>query len=575
MKYFIYCRKSTESEDRQLLSLPAQKRALDEYAQKEGLEIVDRFTESASAYKVGRPEFNKMVERLQDGEADAILVWQYNRIARNSLDGGMIIYMLDSGVIKGIRTPTGYTDGSGNSKFMLALEFAMSKKSSDDNSESVKRGNKEKVLRGWSIKKYSGYMFVEDPATGEPILANDPERFDLIKRALQMVINYKSPPKVLEILNDEWGFRTPKTRRIGGKPMGISNFYKVLHNEFYAGWIYTADGQRVRGKHEAMITDREYDQIQMILGYKGKSRPKTVSLPYRGLMQCGECGSAICLEEKYQVICSGCKYKFASRNRTTCPKCELAIDKMDDPTRLHYIYGACTKKKNHECTQKTIRIEALEAQIHDYLMSLEIKPKVCDWVLKQLKTNTEGQIAVNTQALDNLQKVVSGTQRELDGLLVQYTQPENKDRKIISTEAYMKRKGELEENKKQAVEKLADLTQRVANFMGDTEEKFNFAVKAATDFNTGDFETRTTVFRNLGQNLKLLDRKVLIDQDILHLFIRKANADIRAYTIDPLEPEKSIDIYEKTGLINPVISILQGWKESNLRRRFWRPQSYH
>jgi DNA invertase Pin-like site-specific DNA recombinase len=357
MKYFIYCRKSTESEDRQLLSLPAQKRALDEYAQKERLEIVDRFTESASAYKVGRPEFNKMVERLQDGEADGILVWQYNRIARNSLDGGMIVYMLDSGVLKGIRTPTGYTDGSGNSKFMLQLEFAMSKKSSDDNSESVKRGNKEKVLRGWSTKKHAGYMFVEDPSTGEKIIANDPTRFDQVKKALQLVINHKSPPGVLETLNDEWGYRTIKTRKNGGQPMSISNFYKILHSEFYAGWIYTMDGERVRGKHQAMITDREYDTIQTILGYKGKTRPKILILPYRGLMQSGECGSAIFLEEKYQLICSKCKHKFAYRAKSACPECNLAIEKMVDPTRLHYIYASCTKKKHKEFTQKTIRIE--------------------------------------------------------------------------------------------------------------------------------------------------------------------------------------------------------------------------
>jgi len=558
MKYFIYCRKSTESEDRQILSLPAQQRALDEYAEKEKLQIVDRFVESASAYKVGRIEFAKMIERLQNKEADGILVWQYNRIARNSLDGGMIIYMLDSGVLRGIRTPTGYTDGSGNSKFMLALEFAMSKKSSDDNSESVKRGNKEKVLRGWSTKKHAGYKFVEDLSTGEKIIANDPNRFDLLKRALQMVLQYKSPPKVLEILNDEWGFRTTRTRKNGGRPMSISNFYKILHSEFYAGWIYTMDGQRIKGKHEAMISDRDYGTIQSILGLKGTTRPQTLVLPYRGLMKCGECGSAICLEEKYQLICSSCKYKFASRAKSACPNCNLSIDKMINPTRLHYIYASCIKKKNRACSQKTIRIEALEAQIKDYLMSIEISPKVSEWVLKQLKTNTEGQITINNQALVNLHELVLDTQKELDSLLVQFTQSDNRDRQIISTEAYMKRKAELEKEKRTGEEKLADLSQKVKNFMSDTEEKFDFAVRAAGEFNTGDYEARTTIFRNLGSNLKLYDKKVLVDQDILHLFIRKANEEIRTYTIDKLEPEKSIDIYEQVGHESQVISTLRG-----------------
>ena len=558
MKYFIYCRKSTESEDRQILSLPAQRRELREYAKREHLQVVGRFKESASAYKVGRPKFNKMIEKIQEGKADAILVWQYNRIARNSLDGGMIVYMLDTGVLKGIRTPTGFTDGSGNSKFMLQLEFAMSKKSSDDNSESVKRGNKEKVLRGWPTRRYPGYIFVEDPITKEKIIAKDPDRFDLIKKSIEMVLNFKSPPRVLEILNNEWGYRTPKTRHIGGKPMSISNFYKVLHNEFYCGWNFTTDGQRVRGNHESMIANSDYDEIQKILGYRGKARPKTVQLPYRGLMQCGECGSAICLEEKYQTICSGCKYKFASRNKTACPKCNLEIEKMDNPTQLHYIYAGCTKKKNRLCTQRSIKIDDLDKQIKEYLMSLEISSKVSEWVLKQLGTNTESQIAINAQALANQQRIITTTQNDLDGLLVQYTQAENRDRQIISTEAYQKRKIVLEKAMNEAEEKLSDISQKVKNFMGDTEEKFDFAVTAPERFNKGDCEKRTEVFRNLGSNLKLQDKKVLMDQEILHLFIRKTNANIAALTNDALEPEKSIDIYEKTGYETPVFSALRG-----------------
>lgn len=206
-------------------------------------------------------------------------------------------------------------------------------------------------------------------------------------------------------------------------------------------------------------------------------------------------------------------------------------------------------------------------------MSLHISPRVHEWVLRQLKKNTTSQVAINAQALENLQKVVTGAQRELDSLLVQYTQPENADRRIISTEAYMKRKGELESGKKQAESKLADLSQRVKNFMQDTEERFNFAVTAAERFERGGYETRTEVFRNLGSNLKLLDRKVLMTEDNLDIFIRKANNEIRTLTVDPLEPEKSIDEYDKTGVVSPVISVLQGWKESNLRYFFWREES--
>lgn len=574
LKYVVYCRKSTESEDRQILSLDAQRAELDKVVKREKLKVVGYYTEAASAYKLGRLKFSQILQRIQDGEANAILVWQYNRIARNALDGGMIVHLLDTGVLKAIRTATSLADGTGNSKFMLQLEFAMSKKSSDDNSESVKRGNRAKQLSGWDTHKHAGYMFVEEPDSSKKILVPDPVRYSLIKRAIEMVLEYKMPSQVIDILNKEWGYRTPKTKHQGGKPMSLSNLYKLMHDEFYCGWVHTMDGQKVRGKHEPMITDEQYDALQARLGSKGKPRPKSVNLPYRGILTCGECGSAVCLEEKHQLICSVCKHKFASKNKTACPKCNLDIGKMDNPTRLHYVYGRCTKKKNKECSQKTIRIEALEQQIKDYLMSLNISPKVHDWVLRQLKSNTEGQLAINTQALANLQKVVRDVESELGGLLVQYTQADNASRQIISTDAYMKRKTELEKGKEEAEGRLADLSQRAKNFMRDTEEKFDFATEVVERFTHGDFETRTEIFRNLGSNLKLLNRKVLMTEDNLNLFIRKANSDIRVYTISPLEPEKSIDVYEKTGQTNPVISTLQAWEGSNFRSRFWRPMSY-
>lgn len=565
LRYIVYCRKSTESEDRQILSLSAQKRELDLLVARDKLRVVGEYSESGSAYKIGRPGFNEMIERIKNGEADAILTWAYNRLARNPLDGGMVIYLLDSGILKAIRTNTAYADGTGSSKFTLGVEFLMSKKSSDDNSESVKRGNREKILRGWPIKKHAGYMFVEEPATGEKLLRKDPERFDLVQKAMRLVIEGKTPPATLEILNGDWGYRTPKTRKLGGKPMSMSNFYNILHEEFYAGWLYTDDGQRVKGKYEPMLSEVEYARLQEVLGNGGHVRPKYLELPYRGLMVCGECGSAVCLEEKYQVICTGCKFKFSYKNRDNCPKCGLKMAQMDSPTKLHYIYGRCTKKKDKSCSQKTIRVDRLEEQIKDYLMSLHISPRVHEWVLAQLKKNTTSQVALNAQALENLQRAVTGAQRELDSLLVQYTQPENADRSIISTDAYMKRKGEVESGKQGAEAKLADLSQRVKNFMRDTEEKFDFAVTAVERFERGGYEVRTEVFRNLGSNLKLLDRKVLMTEDNLNIFIRKANSDIHALTSDPLEPEKSIDAYDKTGVVSPTISVLQAWKGSNLR----------
>lgn len=576
MKYYIYCRKSTESEDRQILSLSAQKRELTEYAEKHRLQIVDTLSESGSAYKQGREKFNQMVENIQQGKAQGILVWAYNRLARNALDGGMLIHLLDTGELKEIRTPTGSTNGTGNNKFMLQLEFAMSKKSSDDNSESVKRGNKEKILRGWDIRKHPGYMFVEDPAYGwEKVLKPDPERFQLIQDAFRLILKGKTVRNILHKLNDEWGYRTPKTRRQGGKPMKLSNFYRMLHDEFYCGWLYTPDGERVEGKHTPMLTKQEFQEIQDILLNKTRPRPKTLDLPYRSQIFCGECGCTVCLEEKHQTICSECKTKFASKNRKKCRKCGFLISKMDNPTQLHYTYGRCTKKKKDiKCSQKTIRLEDLEQQITDFLDDIEISPKIHKWAIKQIDKKKEKFLKTNDHISGNHQKNLRRKVSEVEALFSSFTSPENADYTLIGPEEYQNKKNELTKEKDKIEQLIADASGQREIFMTKQEETFNISATAKKEFENGNYEKKTEIIHSLGSNLILEDRKIRIEQDYPWLYFKKANKELIKLEAKGLEPEKMIDIYEKTGVLNPVISCLQGHEDLNPDERFWRPSCY-
>lgn len=99
-KFFIYTRKSTDEPDRQILSIEAQITELKESAEKENLQIVNNFIESQTAKEPSRPIFNEMLSRIEKGEAEGILAWHPDRLARNSVDGGRIIYLLDIGKIK-------------------------------------------------------------------------------------------------------------------------------------------------------------------------------------------------------------------------------------------------------------------------------------------------------------------------------------------------------------------------------------------------------------------------------------------------------------------------------------------
>ena len=105
-KFFIYTRKSTDSEDRQVRSIADQLAELRELAKKENIDVVDTLVEKQTAKKPGRPIFAEMLKRIEAGEAKGILAWHPDRLARNSVDGGQIIYLVDTGIIQELKFPT-------------------------------------------------------------------------------------------------------------------------------------------------------------------------------------------------------------------------------------------------------------------------------------------------------------------------------------------------------------------------------------------------------------------------------------------------------------------------------------
>ena len=535
MKYIIYCRKSTESEDRQILSLPAQERELKALVEKEKLNVVKIFSESASAYKIGRPLFNKMIQMLREKKADAILVWTYNRLARNSLDGGMIIYLLDEGLIKEIKTPTGTIDGSGNGKFMLQLEFAMSKKSSDDNSEAVKRGNREKILKGLALKKHLGYKFVTNEETNERILVPDKERFKLLQKSFRLIIDGHSVNDTLTKLNDEWGFRTPKTKKLGNKPLALGSLYKILKSEFYCGWLYTARKERVKGKHIALITEAEFEKLQIIIGNHRRSRSKTLNLPYGGQIRCGECGCAVCLQEKYQCICSECKKKFASKNRDYCPFCQTKITDMKLPKHLHYIYASCIKKKKIKCHQHSINLENLEKQIKKILDSIELSPRIEQWLIKQINKKNQEKIVIFLQADQNLNKELVYIEKQITELLKKYTAPSNSNYEEIEPDEYKELKKNLKEQKKQIIERIGDNQAQKDQHHKFIESTFNFAATARQSFETATYKEKSLIIHQLGSNLILKDGNITIQSPYPWFYIQKAKQKLDSLKEQGLE----------------------------------------
>src|SRR3989338_3732959 len=183
MKYIAYCRKSTDEKDKQVLSIEQQIAELEEYSAREHLEVIDFVTEAKTAKIPGREQFGQLLRRIEKGEAQGIVSWHPDRLARNSVDGGKIIYLLDIGKLLDLKFPQFWFESTPQGKFMLNIAFGQSKYYVDNLSENVTRGMRYKIKNGiWPVKAPFGY--INDSSTRT--IQVDSKKSKTIKKAFQL-----------------------------------------------------------------------------------------------------------------------------------------------------------------------------------------------------------------------------------------------------------------------------------------------------------------------------------------------------------------------------------------------------
>lgn len=556
IKYFIYCRKSSEDDSKQILSLPAQKKELQEYAKKFDLKVVGVFSESKTAFKPGRVEFNKMIEAIQSGKANGILTWQANRIARNSLDGGKFIYLMDESNIKELKTPGRTFTNSSDDKFILNIEFGMAKKDSDDKSDNVKRGNNYKfhTKKEWIGPAKPGYLNYQDITTKEKKIKVDKLRFSLIQKAIHLVLRgTHTPMEALHTLNDEWSFRTRKTKKQGNRPIAKSGWYKILSDPYYYGLMVRTEGEVV-GTHKPMITEDEYDKLQIILGRKGKPRITKHKFAYKEVLKCGECDGSITAEEKWQIICSECKTKFHKGKLTNeCPNCHTLIEEMKKPKLLYYVFYHCTKRVNPKCSQGSIRLKDLESCISAELNRFEISEEFRDWAIEHLNELNDKEEVDQTSIKDNLILQLNKNDKSIRNLLREKIAPENAEYDKEMQEYYESEKKRLFKEKTNISQAIKKIDERQETWFEQAKDAFDFACTAKYNFETGDLKAKTYVLSRLGSNLTIKDRKLHIQGESPFFLIEKGKKQIESI-VEALEPKEKAKISSNFLSFEPISS---------------------
>lgn len=330
IKYVLYARKSTESEERQILSIDSQVKEMLQKAEKENLEIVDIRRESHSAKDSGqRPVFKEILEDIRRGRFNGILTWAPDRLSRNAGDLGSVVDLMDQKLLLEIRTFGQHFINSPNEKFLLMILCSQAKLENDNKSVNVKRGLRTRCEMGLRPGVAPTGYLNEKRSDRKCQMIIDPERGHLIKQMFEKVAYEKwSGKKVYNWLKFDLNFRTSN----GKKHLSLGNIFVILYNPFYYGAFEypKKSGNWYQGKHEPLISKELFDLVQQQMK-NNVLRIENKEFAFTKLMTCGLCGSGISADEKFKNQKNGNVHRYVyygcTRNKDKNCKCGYVEEK--------------------------------------------------------------------------------------------------------------------------------------------------------------------------------------------------------------------------------------------------------
>ena len=465
-KYFLYARKSTEDEERQVMSIEAQLAELAEFAKRENIEIAETFIETKSAKKPGREIFNQMMSKVHESkEPIGLIAWHPDRLARNSVDGGQIIYSIDIGKIVSLRFPTFWFEPTPQGLFMLQVAFGQSKYYSDNLSENVKRGIRQKLRRGeWPGLAPFGYVNNPKTRTIEP----DATKARVIKKVFE---EYAQGRHTLLSLGERlsfWGVVSGT-----GKPLCKATLQRMLTNKVYLGLI-VHNGETYEGGFPPIVSRATFEKVQEVLKNRAKPRhsKKRHNFPFTGLLTCGECGAAITAQYAHG---HGGIYK----------------------------YYRCTKRLG-SCSQSYLREDLLIKQLKTEISKVALCEDWKEKMLAQVEVWEKENIQSSQSFAQNLEKEIKETEQKLDRLVNAFLDGS------IEKETYLAKKDEIITTKTDLQRRKSDFGRKGNNWIEPLREWILAAHHAEKLASSNEFDEIKSFVEKIGTNRRLLSKQVLV-----------------------------------------------------------------
>ncbi len=538
LKFVIYARRSIERRtvDEVIESVEDQIDTMRDIAERDGLKIVETLWEDKSAAKPGaRTAFPEMIALLRSRKANAILCWDYDRLARNPEEHGVIQQLIQDNYLELVKTPS--TEYDEEAVFQIAFESAASSEYIRKLKRNIKRGQKGAAGRGFRPTLAPlGYKNTKYRDHRPEMCEIDPENFPLVRRIFDLVLSREyTPHEVFKMAIFEWGMRARKTKRNPTcKPLSIHSFYNILNNPFYYGeFRWPANDENapwLKGNHTPMITKAEYDDVQRILKRKGTPRNWSYTHAYTGLMRCGGCGARI--------------------------TCEKKIKRQQNGNVHEYSYYRCSGQLVKGCKQKSVTLPKLEEVFVRFLSSIEIHPKLHEWAMTELKKEYDKETSDKDSILYKLERTSKSNEEKLSRLT---------DMRIagdLTSEQFREKREPIELEQRGIKDQIENIDLRFKTWVEDADRLLTFAEKAREKFESGGQQERRAIIAALGTE-HILDQGVLTFVVPTPIEVLTSSSELSYEALNLIEPPKSKEEYAQKGSFEPSCEMRWRCGESN------------
>jgi len=338
IEYCLYARKSSESDERQAMSIDSQIKEMQELAKRDNLLIREVRQESHSAKNSGqRPVFMQLLNDIRNGIFTGILTWAPDRLSRNAGDLGMLVDLMDQEKLLQIRTFSQMFSNNPNEKFLLMILCSQAKLENDQKGLNVKRGIRAKCERGWRPGP-APIGYYNRSFAGTKDIVTDPDRGRLVTKVFEKAINGESGRTI-----KKWADKVGLINR-SGKPICLAQIYRMLKDTFYYGeFEYPINsGVWYKGSHPHLVTKEMFLKVQQLrLDVPQKAKWGSKNILFRNLFKCASCGGGVTGEEHYRARLKG------------------------EPRR--HVYYHCGRVRNPNCKEPFVSEEKLMVSLGKYI----------------------------------------------------------------------------------------------------------------------------------------------------------------------------------------------------------------